>query len=272
MHSHTIEGGGGVSLHVVETGNPKGRPILFIHGFSQCWLSWNRQLDSDLARDYRVVAMDMRGHGLSDKPRDAYGDSKLWADDVHAVISTLRLADPILTGWSYGPLVILDYIRHYGEDAIGGIHFVGAVTSLGTEQTLAVLTPEFLSLVPGFFGTDVEEGARSVDALLRLCLVNEPSATERFLMMGYGLSVPPYVRQGLFSRSFDNDDLLPKIRKPVLISHGDADAVVRHAVVDEHRKRIPHAQIHLMKGVSHAPFWDDAPGFNRRLRAFAESL
>src|SRR4029453_18481137 len=105
MHSHTIAGGGGVSLHVVETGNPKGRPILFVHGFSPCWLSWSRQLDSDLARDYRLVAMDMRGHGLSDKPRDAYGDSKLWADDVNAVINTLRLDDPILTGWSYGPLV-----------------------------------------------------------------------------------------------------------------------------------------------------------------------
>jgi non-heme chloroperoxidase len=39
MKHHTITGGGGVRLHVVETGNPGGRPILFIHGFSQCWLA-----------------------------------------------------------------------------------------------------------------------------------------------------------------------------------------------------------------------------------------
>ena len=43
-------------------------------------------------------------------------DSKLWADDVNAVIEALSLDHPILCGWSYGPLVILDYIRHYGED------------------------------------------------------------------------------------------------------------------------------------------------------------
>ena len=59
MQSHTIPGGGGTRLHVVETGNLKGRPILYIHGFSQCWLAWSRQLNSDLARDYRLVAMTL---------------------------------------------------------------------------------------------------------------------------------------------------------------------------------------------------------------------
>ena len=56
-------------------------------------------------------------------------------------------------------------------------------------------------------------------------------------MLGYNVSVPPYVRQALFSRSFDNDDLLPKIRKPVLITHGADDAVVKPAAVDQHKAR-----------------------------------
>ena len=51
MKNHKIKGGGGTRLHVVETGNARGRPILFIHGFSQCWLAWSRQMDSDLADD-----------------------------------------------------------------------------------------------------------------------------------------------------------------------------------------------------------------------------
>src|SRR5215207_944789 len=108
MKHHTIAGGGGIRLHVVEAGDPRGQAILFIHGFSQCSLAWSRQLGSDLGRQYRLVAMDMRGHGASDKPRDAYGDSKLWADDVYAVIRELGLDQVILCGWSYGPLVILD--------------------------------------------------------------------------------------------------------------------------------------------------------------------
>ena len=270
MKHHTIKGGGGVQLHVVETGNPTGRPILFIHGFSQCWLAWSRQLNSQLGDRYRLVAMDIRGHGLSDKPRDGYADSRLWADDVDAVIQALKLDRPVVCGWSYGPLVILDYVRHYGEEAIGGMIFVGGVTKLGSDAANSVLTPEFLSLVPGFFAADAEESAQSLRSLLRMCLAHEPSAEELYLVLGYNVSVPPYVRQALFSRSFDNDDLLPRLRKPVLIVHGAQDAVVKPAVVDQHKASVPHAQVEMMPNVGHAPFWDDAAAFNGHLRTFCE--
>ena len=272
MKSHEVTGGGGIPLHVVETGLSSGRPILFIHGFSQCHLAWNRQLRSDLAEKHRLVALDLRGHGRSGKPRDGYGDSKLWADDVDAVIRTLDLDHPILCGWSYGPLVILDYLRHHGQAAIGGVHFVGGITSLGDERAMSSLTPEFLALVPGFFATDAEESTRSLTSLLRLCLHQEPAADELYTMLGYNLSVPPYVRQALFSRAFDNEDLLPRIQKPVLITHGEDDAIIRPAVVDQHKAAMPHAQIHLMANAGHAPFWDDPAGFNRRLQGFSDSL
>jgi non-heme chloroperoxidase len=272
MNHHQITGGGGISLHLAETGNSTGRPILFVHGFSQCWLAWSRQLSSNLADGYRLVAMDIRGHGLSDRPREGYADSRMWADDVNAAIQTLGLDHPILCGWSYGPLVILDYIRHYGEDDISGVHFVGAITKLGSEPAMSVLTPEFRNLVPGFFGTEVEESLRSMESLLRLCFFRELSAADLYRMLGYNLSVPPYVRQALLSRSVDNDDLLPKIRKPVLVTHGEDDAIVKPAVVEQHKASMVHAQIHVMANAGHAPFWDDAMGFNLRLRSFAESL
>ena len=272
MKHHTITGGGGVQLHVVETGNPSGRPILFIHGFSQCWLAWSRQLNSDLASRYRLVAMDMRGHGSSEKPRDGYADSKLWADDVDAVIQALGLDHPVVCGWSYGPLVILDYVRHYGEDAIGGMNFVGGVTKLGSDEATSVLTPEFLGLVPGFFAEDAEESTQSLRSLVRMCLAEEPSPEDLDLMLGYNLSVPAYVRRGLFSRSFDNDDLLPMIRKPVLIVHGAQDAVVKPAVVEQHKAGLTRAHVEMMPNAGHAAFWDDAPAFNEHLRAFCERL
>ena len=191
---------------------------------------------------------------------------------MNAVIQELGLNQPILSGWSYGSLVILDYIRHYGEDAIGGIHIVGAVTKLGSDAALSVLTPEFLELVPGFFATDTEESRRSLEALLRMCFTKEPSREELYLMLGYNLSVPPFVRQGLFSRSFDNDDLLPKLRKPVLIMHGSEDAIVKPTAADQHKAGIAHARVQMMANTGHAPFWDDASTFNRQLRVFAESL
>ena len=270
MKHHQITGGGGCRLHVVEAGNPRGPAILFIHGFSQCSLAWGRQLNSDLTRDHRLVAMDMRGHGSSDKPRDAYGDSRLWADDVNATIEELELDQPILCGWSYGPLVILDYIRHYGEEAIGGIHFVDGITRVGSDAALSVLAPEFLALVPGFFSSNVDESTHSLESLLRMCFGREPSPAELYTMLGYNVSVPPFVRQALFSRAFDNDDLLPTIRRPVLITHGADDAILRQTVVEQHRAGLPHAQIDIMPSSGHAPFWDAAAAFNRRLSAFCD--
>jgi len=272
MKTHSVTGGGGVRLLVMETGNTNGRPIVFLHGASQCHLQWERQLNSSLADAHRLVALDMRGHGVSDKPRDAYGDSRLWADDVNAVIQDLNLDHPVLSGWSYGPLVFLDYIRHYGEDQLGGLHFVGAVTKLGSEEAMSVLTPEFLSVVPKFLCTDAETTVQGLEGLLALCFARKPSACELYLMLGYNVSVPPYVRQGLFSRAFHNDDLLPKIRKPVLITHGAKDAIVSPSVIDQHRHAMPHAQIQLMADVGHAAFWEDAGRFNERLRVFCQNL
>jgi pimeloyl-ACP methyl ester carboxylesterase len=272
MKHHLIAGGGGCQLHLVEAGNPRGQPILFIHGFSQCWLTWSRQLDSDLAGNYRLVAMDMRGHGTSEKPRAGYDDSQLWADDVAVTIRELDLERPVISGWSYGPLVILDYVRHYGEDAIGGIHFVSAISKLGSEAATAVLAPGFLALVPGLFSSDVEESVRSLDSLLRMCFAREVSATELYLMLGYNVSVPPFVRQALFSRAFDNDDLLAELRSPVLITHGAEDAIVSTAVVEQHRALVPHAPVDIMPGAGHAPFWDDAARFNQRLATFCDDV
>jgi non-heme chloroperoxidase len=272
MRTHQIVGGGGVKLHVMETGNPQGRPIVFLHGVSQCYLQWSRQMNSTLAGDHRLIALDMRGHGFSDKPPSGYDDSKLWADDVNAVIRDLDLDHPVLSGWSYGPLVILDYIRHYGEDRLGGLQFIGAVTKLGSADAMSVLTPEFLGVVPQFLSIDAETCLTGLKGLLRLCFAQEPSPSELYMMLGYNASVPSYVRQGMFSRSFNNDDLLPKIRKPVLITHGALDAIVKPAVVDQHKSAMPHAQVHLMANLGHAAFWEDATAFNERLDAFCESL
>ncbi|HXY30486.1 MAG TPA: alpha/beta hydrolase [Gemmatimonadaceae bacterium] len=271
MRSQQITGAGGIQLHVVEAGNERGRPILFLHGFSQCWLTWTRQLNSDLASHFRLVAVDLRGHGLSDKPPEGYADSRLWADDRNAVIRTLRLDHPVLCSWSYG-LVPLDYIRHYGEEGLSGIHLVGAISKLGSEDAMSVLTVETLTAAPGLFATNADESVRNLQAFIRMFFASQPSAGDLYLMLGYNVSVSPHIRQALFSRAVDNDDILKRIRKPVLLTHGAADAVVKPSVAERYKAAIPHAQTHIMPNAGHAAFWDDAPAFNRRLRAFAESL
>jgi pimeloyl-ACP methyl ester carboxylesterase len=214
--------------------------------------------------------MDLRGHGASDRPTSGYDDGSLWADDVNAIIRGRSLDHPVLCGWSYGPLVMMDYVRHYGEAQIGGLHFVDGITKLGSAAALAVLTPELLALVANLFSTDAESSVTALNALIHLFFVHTPSAAALYTILGYNASVPPFVRQALFGRAVDNDDLLPTIRKPVLITHGAADAVVKLDVVEQHHALLPQAEIQIVPNAGHAPFRDDPSSFNRRLSAFVD--
>jgi non-heme chloroperoxidase len=274
MKSYKIIGGDGVELNVVETGNLVGQPIVFIHGFTQSLHAWSKQLNSDLADDFRLVAFDIRGHGESGKPAEmeSYLDSKLWGDDVNAVIEGLGLERPILVGWSYAPLIILDYVRHYGESNIGGMHFVGGITKLGTEEATGYLTPDILRLVPGFFSSDETESTASLRSLIDLFFVNEPTSEDVSFMLDYERAVPSFVRQALFSRTLDNDDLLSTSTVPLLITHGVGDRIVFQAAAEQIASVAPNSELHRPENVGHAAFWEDAEVFNRRLREFAERI
>src|SRR5687768_8852669 len=158
METYTVTGGHGVKLGVNATGNPRGKSILFIHGLSQCSLAWSKQMQSALTAEFRLVAMDIRGHGSSDKPRDAYGDSRLWAEDVNAVIGALSLDRPILCGWSYAGVMISDYVRYYGEDNIAGTVWVGAISRLGNPLVeTGLVGAGFLACLPGLCSVNTDE-------------------------------------------------------------------------------------------------------------------
>src|SRR5437588_10892550 len=77
----------GLTISAQEWGNPQGPEILLIHGFSQSHMSWMRQVNSDLAKEFRIITYDLRVHGKSDKPDDKtrYHDNKAWADAGKAI-------------------------------------------------------------------------------------------------------------------------------------------------------------------------------------------
>lgn len=269
MKTHSVTGGGGLELHVVETGDPSGKPILFIHGTSQSHLAWERQLESGLGRRFRLVGMDLRGHGGSEKPRDVYGDSKLWADDVRAVITTLGLESPVLSGWSYGGIVMSDYIHRYGEDDIAGTHWVGAVSRLGEPLLEAgFLTPGFLEIVPGLFSEDVGESIATLQAFVRLAVFQELAPEQSYRFLGWNVVVPPHVRLGLFSRELDHDAVVEGLRKPALVTHGREDAIV-HVAASEHLAGLTSlARLSVHPDAGHAVFWDAPESFNAELAEF----
>ncbi|KPX34087.1 MULTISPECIES: alpha/beta fold hydrolase [Pseudomonas syringae group] len=89
------------SLHYEEYG--QGEPVLLLHGLGSSGEDWELQVPA-LARHYRVIVMDMRGHGRSDKPHGRYSIQAM-SNDVEALIEHLRLQPVHLVGLSMGGMI-----------------------------------------------------------------------------------------------------------------------------------------------------------------------
>lgn len=241
--SLTVQGDGGVPLHVVTTGKRGAPAILFIHGLGASHYNFKAQLDSDLAKDFFLVAFDLRGHGASGRPQDllAYSTSQVWALDVAAVMKATGIQRPIIVAWSYGTWVAMDYVREYGAASVAGLNFTGG---LGGLAPVTVALPSD--------GTPSAEGNPVADI----------ESLFQFL--------PPYARDLVTQRQLDNRDLLDRVDVPVLLSLGerDFDPGMVQAGADL-AKRKPNFRVSEYKGAGHSVFSAQPARFNDELLAFA---
>lgn len=93
----------GIRFHYVEEG--QGPLLILLHGFPECWYGWRNQIP-ELSKTFRVVAPDMRGYNLTEKPQKVsdYEIEKL-ADDIAALIKTLGYEKAFVTGHDWGAAV-----------------------------------------------------------------------------------------------------------------------------------------------------------------------
>lgn len=262
-------GGGGIRLHVREWGNPDGVPLLFVHGWSQCHLSWLRQYESDLAERFRIVAFDLRGHGMSDAPlvQEQYSDGEKWADDIAAIVEQLALQRPILIGWSYGGAVVSDYLKKHGDRKIGGINFVAAAVKLG-KASASLIGPGFLENAPAARGEDLPANISAMRNFLRACFGKHISSEDFETALAYNMVVPPKIRGYLLKRELDFAPVLESITVPVLVTHNRLDSVVLPAMSDTIMDHCRTAIVSWYESTGHVPFFAEAARFNGELTRF----
>lgn len=271
----SIEGAGGTRLFVEEHGDPGKPAILWIHGYCQSRLCWDRQFENEeLAAQSHQVRLDLRGHGLSDKPADptAFQDGQIWADDLQAVISALRLNKPVLAGWSYGGAIICDYIRHYGQDQLGGFIFIAAATELGRDEASALIGAEFRQLIPGFISTEYAAGVTALQQFMSISTYEELDPHTFYSLFGSNAVTLPAARQGMAMRTLENGAILQSITLPVLILQGQDDRVILPAASDYLARHIPHAWRVDYERCGHMSFMEVAEQFNRETAAFLQRV
>ena len=268
---HTVLGGDGDALHVREWGPPDGPPVLLIHGWSGNHMCWRHQVDSALVEEFRVVALDLRGHGMSDRPLDAgrYQDARLWAADIAAVIGQLNLDRPTLVGWSYGGFIICDYLRAYGERAVSAINFVGAAVNLN--ERFDHIGPAFLSYAPAGSDPDLPTRIAALRQFWRSMSEDPLESTDFETGLCGSVSVPAQVLNALISRQIASDPVLAQITVPILVSHGRQDQIVLPSMAEHILQTCPTAQASWYDGVGHVPFAEDPPRFNHELAELIRS-
>ena len=125
----------GVRLNYIEAGS--GKPILMIPGWSQTAEQFKYQL-TGLSDRYRVIALDMRGHGDSDKPEHGYKIARL-AKDVRDVITALDLDEVNILGHSMGCSVIWNYWELWGSDRLAKLLLIDQMPMITSNP---IWTPE----------------------------------------------------------------------------------------------------------------------------------
>jgi pimeloyl-ACP methyl ester carboxylesterase len=144
---------GGVTLNVLASGiDHPGTPILLVHGLASNARLWDGVAERLAAASHPVAAVDLRGHGRSDKPDDGYDFATL-TDDLLTVLHDLGWQSPWLAGQSWGGNVVLEMaVRH--PDSTGGLVLVDGGTMELRNRFADWPTCEAALAPPQLIGTD----------------------------------------------------------------------------------------------------------------------
>ena len=270
MREHKVTGTGGTSLYVADAGPETAPAVLLVHGYSQCHLSWEKQLDG-LSDRYRVVAPDLRGHGSSDKPADGYDQSANWGGDIAAVIAQLDLHVPVLVGWSMGGWVVCDHLAHHGGAGIGGVALVGSNLQTGDNLPAAVKAARQADVTAmGMYLEDLGENLAATVAFVRACFHQQPQEDDLARIVGFNMLVPPSIRWACRMRTLDYRGVFGEFSGPKMLMQGARERVCVPAAFDMMTANAPDAEVVIFPNSGHSPFWEEPEAFNTKLAAFVD--
>lgn len=226
---------------------------MLLHGWAQTGGVW------DLP-DFRTYAVDLRGHGESDDFGD-YRDSARWAADLKAVLD--HTGPATVVGWSYGGLVIADYLRFHGTALINALVFVSAITEIGRGRPGGETGPVLRDALPAAITDDA--------AMAKFCRAMAPALPVETVgeLTAAATSVSHKVRGELFRRDVGSADVLTAVDVPTLVVHGTQDEVVARAAAEYSAALIPGAELSLYPDTAHAPFLERPEQFAADLKRVA---
>ena len=238
----------GIRLAYVELGNPKGEPLLLLHGYTDSSRSWS--LVAPYLSDYRLLIPDQRGHGAADAPACCYTISN-YADDARLFLDAIGVERAAVAGHSMGSMVAMAMAAEYPE-RVSSIVLIGS-TAMAPVKRGDWLYEQVSALKAPFdpnsqFMRDWHPGNQptTVDPVFAKAAMDELLAIPLHVWRGVMRELA-YVPAGRHAAD---------VRAPVLVLSGGKDPLFpaeHHASL---LKAFPNAQAHVFPDLGHNPNWE----------------
>jgi long-chain acyl-CoA synthetase len=222
-----------------------GRTIVFIHGFGGDAGQWRYQMQK-FAMDNRVIALDLRGHGLSDKPSSGYDMHRIQAD-LESALTQLKVSAPfVLVGHSFGGAIVTEYAIDHPERV---------------EKLILIATAGEFKLKPLFrLGLHLPTALlRIIEPFTRRWLHGPPQALKQFYLSNLSrwvgwerfaqLQVPTMILRGHRDLVFERP-LFEKVAGSIPGGQDVDIGVSGHMVMLERREAVDRAITRFLKGES----------------------
>ena len=259
----------GETLAYVPLGDPQGPPVLLIHGYTDNARDWV-PLVPYLSPRFRLIVVDLRGHGRSSKPECCYTRFD-FAYDIKLLLDALGVRQADIVGHSLGSIIAQTFAENWPE-----------------RTRRVVLISSSAGPKPGTMVTGA--GAGYLDQIRQL---KDPIDPDSAFMMGWWSSptpvdaeflrrqrqdsaaIPARVWEAVLDQGVDpmfaGGELqrsLPKLTAPTLLIWGSKDPLIPEDLRQTLREGLPHAQVKIFDGLGHNPFWENPRGCAEVINAF----
>jgi non-heme chloroperoxidase len=266
------ENSGDIQLYYEDHGS--GDPVVLIHGYPLNGASWERQVPSLLEAGRRVITYDRRGFGKSSQSTTGY-NYDTFAEDLHKLVTHLKLRNFALVGFSMGGGEVARYIGKHGPKGVSKAVIIGGVPPYllktsdnpdgvdgsvfeGIQKAVAADRYAFFTeFFKNFFNTDVFLGKR----------ISEQAVQASWNVAASASATASLACVPTWHEDFRND--LTRIDVPTLVIHGDADRIVPiKASGEKTAKLVKGARLVAIKDGPHAVSWTHADEVNTELLNF----
>jgi len=262
------------SIHLYYEDHGSGQPVVLIHGYPLSSGSWEKQVPVLLEAGYRVIAYDRRGFGKSSQPTTGY-NYDTFAEDLHKLITHLKLRDFSLVGFSMGGGEVARYIGKYGSKNVHKAVIIGGVPPFllktadnpeGVDGSVfegikkAVTADRyafFTEFFKNFYNTDVNLGKA----------VSEQAIQASWNVASIASATASLACVPTWHEDFRSD--VSRIDVPTLVIHGDADRIVPFPAAGQRTAKLIHgAELVVIKDGPHNVAWTHADEVNSALKTF----